>query len=242
MPVEAQDHLRDCPVCQRLEGALGELDESVPRAGLEDRVIATLSRDLKPVRSLAPGWCYAGLLLSVAGLITATGAGLLGAAGWRSNSGLQRVAIGGTLLAGLIASALMVVRRMVPGALPRMRAAMLPVATIAVLIAAGAFLYPLRHYEFFGRAVVACFSIGLGFALPAGAVVACILRRGFVVSLRETAALAGLFSGLTGMAVLLIFCPHLDSGHYLLGHASMVVASTLLGLAAATLGNSRQAR
>ena len=39
-------------------------------------------------------------------------------------------------------------------------------------------------------------------------------------------ALAG---GLTGMAVLYVFCPHRDLWHFLLGHAPVPLAATALG-------------
>ena len=123
------------------------------------------------------------------------------------------------LLTGLGLTSALLARLMIPGELLRARSVPAIVALIAFFVAAGA-LYPAAMYPGFAHAVAACLTIGFAHANPTAAVAAWALRRGFVLSIRRICAIAGLF----GLAVLFVFCPHLDTGHFLLAHAGMMIA------------------
>ena len=132
------------------------------------------------------------------------------------------------LLTGLGLTSALLARLMIPGELLRARPVPAVLGLIAFFTAAGT-LYPLSMYPGFAHAVAACLTIGSAHAIPAAAVAVWVLRRGFVLSRMHTWLVAGLFSGLTGLAVLFLFCPHLDAGHFLLAHAGMMIICTLLG-------------
>jgi hypothetical protein len=96
-----------------------------------------------------------------------------------------------------------------------------------ILLPAGIIFYPVQNYEHFGRAIVACFSIGMIAAIATATACSATLRRGLIVAPWRTGAMCGLLSGMTGFLVLFLFCPHQDAGHYWLGHATVIAFSVL---------------
>ncbi|HZT33095.1 MAG TPA: hypothetical protein VFA33_24625 [Bryobacteraceae bacterium] len=232
LPEDAAQHLAACEACRKLT-ALGET--VVPAslsAELEQRLVTAATQALRPVRPLGPPGRYMAALLGAAAAVAAAGIAVMGTAGWTANGTLTRAYFVTMLATGLAAAAATLSRMMFPGALPRLSPALVMAAALAAVLTGGAD-FPVRHYAHFGRAAAACFSIGLAHAALAGAAAALVLRRGLVLARGKAAALAGLLGGLAGLSVLFAFCPHLDLGHYLLGHASMTAAATALGWALA---------
>jgi hypothetical protein len=228
-PAAAAEHLRTCERCRLLVGS------SVPYSGpvsidtgLEQRLIAVVTGDLVPVRPLSSPRVYTAALLTVALVVVTAGVAVLGVRGWLATSILQKLYFVTLLTAGIAVCAVSLSQLMFPGALPRVRAWVLGALALAAVLGGGA-LYPLLRYDHFGRAVATCFSIGMAHAAVLCTAAAFILRRGLVLSRRAAAGLTGLLGGLTGLFVLFVFCPHLDAGHYLLAHATVVIACTALG-------------
>ncbi len=235
LPRAAVEHLRTCERCRLLVGT------PPPYSGptsigteLEQRLIAIVSNDLVSVRPISAPRVYTVTLLAAAAIVVACGVAFLGVRGWLATSVIQKVYFAVVLTAGIGACAASLPQVMFPGVLPRIRTGLLSAFVIAAVVAAGT-LYPMLGYSHFARAVATCFSIGMGHAAVVCTAAAYILRRGMVLSLRTTALLSGLLGGLTGLCVLFIFCPHLDAGHYLLAHATVVIACAALGPIIVTL-------
>ena len=229
LPPAAAEHLRTCERCRLL--AKSPAPYSGPAsidASLEKRLVAAVTSDLVAVRPLSSPLVYAAQLLAVAVVIIAAGVAVLGVRGWLATSIFQKLYFVGFLTAGMAAAAVMLSQLMFPGALPRVRTWILSALAIVAVILAGT-LYPLARYDHFARGVATCFSIGIAHAAVLCTAAALILRRGLVLSRQAAAALSGLLGGLTGLFVLFIFCPHLDAGHYLLAHATVVIACAALG-------------
>jgi hypothetical protein len=228
-PADAAAHLRTCERCRLLVGSPAPYSGPVSiSAGLEHRLIAVVTNDLVAVRPLSSPRVYTTALIALAALVIAAGVAVLGVRGWLTTSISQKLYFVTLLTAGIAACAVTLSRLMFPGALPRVRPWVLGALAIAAVLGGGA-LYPLLHYDHFGRAVATCFTIGMAHAAILCTAAVFILRRGLVLSRRAAAGLAGLLGGLTGLFVLFVFCPHLDAGHYLLAHATVVIACAALG-------------
>jgi len=235
LPAAAAEHLRICEQCRMLAGSPAPYSEPASiGAELEQRLIAAAAGDLAAVRPLSSPRVYAGALLTVATVVIAAGVAVLGTRGWLATSIFQKLYFVVLLTAGMAVSAVSLSQFMFPGALPRVRTGVLGALALAAVLGGGA-LYPQLRYDHFGRAVATCFSIGTAHAAVLSMAAAFILRRGLVLSLRAAAGLTGLLGGLTGLGVLFVFCPHLDAGHYLLAHATAVIASAAIGPAALAL-------
>jgi hypothetical protein len=235
LPAAAAEHLRTCDRCRLLVGSPAPYSGPASiGAALEQRLIAVVTSDLIAVRPLSSPPVYTAALIAVAALVIAAGVALLGVRGWLTTSIFQKLYFVTLLTAGIAACAIALSQSMFPGALPRVRVWVLGALAIAAALGGGA-LYPLLRYDHFARAVATCFSIGMAHAAVLCTAAVFILRRGLVLSRRAAAALAGLLGGLTGLFVLFVFCPHLDAGHYLLAHATVVIACAALGPAIVAL-------
>jgi hypothetical protein len=229
LPAAAAEHLRTCERCRLLVGSPAPYSEPAAiGADLEQRLIAIVTSDLVAVRPLYSPLVYTAALLAVAAVVVAAGVAVLGVRGWLTTSPFQKLYFVTLLTVGIAAGAVTLSQLMFPGALPRVRAWVLGALAIAGVLGGGA-LYPLLHYDHFARAVATCFSIGMAHAAILCTAAVFILRRGLVLSRRAAAGLAGLIGGFTGLFVLFVFCPHLDAGHYLLAHATVVIACAALG-------------
>jgi len=225
----AAEHLRACERCRLLVGSPAPYSGPASiDADLEKRLVAIVTGDLAAVRPLSSPRVYTAALLAVAVVVVAAGVALLGGRGWLATSISQKLYFVTLLTAGIAICAVTLPQWMFPGALPRVRVWVLCALAIAAVLGGGA-LYPVLRYDHFGRAVATCFTIGMAHAAVLCTAAVFIMRRGLVLSRRAAAGLAGLLGGLTGLFVLFVFCPHIDAGHYLLAHATVVIACTALG-------------
>jgi hypothetical protein len=228
LPVEAQRHMRICPVCAELAEITRRAEIAAVDPAVEERIIASITEDLAPVTPVAPAWRYAATTVGLAVIAGLTGTLMLGNAGWAADSILQRAFFTAYLAAGILVSAATAAKLMTPGA----RFYGSPITIIMLVLiggVVGAALYPPASYDHFARAVAACFLIGLAHATVVCSLAFFLLRRGAPVSPLWMGATVALVGGLAGMVVLYVFCPHRDLGHVLLGHASMPAAATAIG-------------
>jgi len=225
---EALRHLRGCPVCSSL-AALGRQGGELPGvAAAERRIVAAITADLKPVRPLAPAWMYVLGVTVAAGVAAAAGILGLGVRGWTADSLTQRVYFTACLVAGIAVGSVNLSRLMVPGAPPVLQPRV--AAVLATLLpAAGAFLYPAAHDTRFLQTGMACLSIGLGHAALACGLMYRVVRRGALLSRPAVVSGLALLSALAGVAVLFVFCPHREMGHFSFGHSTVPVAALGLG-------------
>lgn len=224
---EALPHLQTCAECQVWRSSrVAESAHISPE--LEEKIVRALNEDLRPVRPVRSNWLSSVLLLSGSAGVIGSGILALGLRGWDSTGLALRAYLGATIALGLAMGAYLLPRLVVPGELLRIRLFM-PVMLVCFAALAAVSFYPARMYPGFARAVLTCVSIGLVASLITASISYATLRRGFVVSPIWTGAVAGTFSGLSGLAVLSAFCPHLDFGHYLIGHAGMLLLGTAAG-------------
>ena len=232
IPPDASAHVRECARCSGLVRALGATNPIVePPIDLLQRIAASVTADLKPVKPMAPEWARFLALMVALALVAAVGASALGTAGWQALGEWQRLVIFSTLGAGAGMLAFSVGRQVVPGS----RLALSPGLLVAAVlgITAGIFAGLFRSHEeaTFVATGLVCFRIGLECAIPAGVVFWMILRRGAALDPALTGATAGALAGFSGLTVLETFCPNLNIYHVLVWHLGGTLASAIGGLA-----------
>jgi hypothetical protein len=228
---EAHHHVAACQQCQALLQATAFAMEAEPLSeDAKERLGRIVTTDLRPVRPLRPG-LYSLIFLLFAIGATAVGVLTLGQRGWRLATLAQEwwIVPGLLVLAATIPAAL--ARLMVPGALLRLRIRDFLAVMVCWFALAAPVVYPVHTYPAFAKSAVACLFIGLGFAAAVVTASWITLQRGFVTSPRLAAVVAGALGGTSSLALQVIYCPHLDTGHFAIAHfGSFFLSIVLAGL------------
>lgn len=201
-----------------------------PDAGRDaiERVERALMRDLRPVQLLAPLWVFALAFLVLFAALAAISATALGLHGIHALSQGQRALIFPALLLAAWLAAVACVREMRPAAGLRLGALALALAAVGF---PALFSLVFHNYSFqnFVDEGVPCLVAGLSVSIPAGVLMAFILRRGFVMEWSMAGVAAGTLAGLTGLGMLELHCQNLKAIHVIVWHVAVVVASGFLG-------------
>lgn len=190
---------------------------------------AAVLSDLKPVRPLASAGVYSA---AFAGLfITACIVGWLvvGERGWHALSALQRDLIFVPLAVIAALAVYSIVHQMTPAAKYPRSAALLAVAVFLWLFVFMLLIFRPASEAAFVEHGLACFRIGMLFAIPTALLFVLLLRRGAGLMPLLTGATAGGLAGLAGLTVLEIHCPNLNLYHIVIWHVSVTVVCVLLG-------------
>jgi hypothetical protein len=219
-----------------------ELDEllrsqKIPPAPADrvKQIESALTSDLKPVRTLAPAGVYAAGFGGIFLAVCIIGWYSVGQRGWHALSGVPRGLIFASL-AGITALLVFsLVRQMTPAATHARNTALFGAAIFVLLLAMmTAMFHPLQESAFV-RSGLACFRIGMTFAIPGALLFTLLLLRGAALSPALTGATAGGLAGLIGLAVLEVHCPNLDLYHILVWHVSVTIICALAGSGIAVL-------
>jgi hypothetical protein len=228
LPDQAREHLVSCQICSHLAAYDIGIKDAKIDSGLEQQIIATITKDLKPVQVVLPLWCYLLSIMGATAFVATMGIYILGIAGWAADTSFQQTYFVLCLITAVTISASTLVRVVFPGAM-LLLGPLVVVLLATVPSAVGVLTYPLTYYSGFARAVAACLFIGLGHATVAAAVVLVIIRRAIFIRQAPAIALTALVGGITGMTVLFVFCPHRDLGHIALAHTTVPIVAAALG-------------
>lgn len=216
------------------------LPGAAPDSALMERIAASLSQNVKPVRPLPSTGRTVGSLLVVFLAMAAAGATRLGFFGvLRLSPGAIALifpALGGLALLAAAASA----NAMAPGSKRPFHPAVLLGAGCAILAAIFVLLF--RNYTL-GRFVpqgMWCLKAGLLWAVPTGIFTWLLLRRGFAVDRGAAGVAAGTFAGLAGLAILELHCPNFRLWHVVVWHLAVLPISALAGWAVYRFGSKRK--
>jgi hypothetical protein len=202
----------------------------LPDRALMERILASTTRDLRPVQPLPPAGAMVSSLLVVflaMAVLGATKLGFFGLIGLGSGA----IALIFPTLAGLtlLASAASV-NAMAPGSKRPFHPAILMAAGCGVM--AAIFLLIFRDISL-GRFVsqgMACLKAGLLWATPTAIFTWIRLRRGYAVDRAAAGIACGTFAGLAGLAVLELHCPNFRLWHILIWHLAVVpIAAAIVG-------------
>jgi hypothetical protein len=228
LPDGAREHLVSCQICSQLAAYNPGVKDATIDPRLEQQIIATITKDLKPVQVVLPSWCYLLSVMGAAAFVATIGIKIFGIAGWAADTSFQQTYFVLCLIIAVAISASTLVRIVFPGAMLLLSPLMV-VLLATVPSGVGVLTYPLTYYSGFARAVAACLFIGLGHATVAAAIVLFIVRRAIFVGQAPAIAMTALVGGITGMIVLFVFCPHRDLGHIALAHTTVPIAAAVLG-------------
>jgi len=231
LPLQTEDHVRNCNRCRELIGALntsGPVDPPSP-ATLR-HITERIAADLRLARRVAPARYFFAVFICIFVAIVAIGVYGMGPLAMAVMTPLQITAILGTLAisTGLLADSL--VHQMVPGSRHTISPGLLPVGITIALTIAIAVLFQFQHEPHFWVSAWACIRAGIPIGVLAAVPFWLILRRGAVLSPAMTGAATGLFAGLVGTSVLEIHCPNLDAWHILVSHLGVAILCALGGL------------
>jgi hypothetical protein len=233
---KAAAHIAGCESCGRLVREL-EKGEQASRPSPEqlDRIKGRLLADLKLARPLPPTGVMVFALMFILVVIAAAGGAALGIAGWRALSLLQKITVFTALLAGAGILACATAWLMVPGTRLTLSPYFYVFAVLGVMTAICSTLFDPHKESTFVSTGLVCLRIGLECAVSATLLFWLLLRRGAILNPMLMGATEGALAGLSGLAVLELFCPNLNEYHILVWHLGSLLVSTVGGLAIGTI-------
>jgi len=174
-------------------------------------------------------------MIAVNALVGLVASLLVGTAGLQAPETRRSIEVLGILAAGIPTLTLTVSSHMSPGA--RVLAysrfgSFAPLLSIALLVLLS---FPYEKSEQFWSFGFQCLKIGSLSSLPALALTALHLRRGFPTMRILQGCRAGVLAGLVGLTVLEISCPYINRLHVLVWHLGSAVVITAIGTAFSTL-------
>lgn len=232
LPPGAAEHMAQCGRCREV---IRVLVEDVPNRRPSERAVkaihASLLRDLRPVRPLAPasvflaGFAICFLAVAILGAIQ------LHAYGWRVLSSWQRIVVFTSLALGACTLGLSMARQMKPGSKYSVSPNLLPAGVFLLVAASIAAMFRSREESAFAARGLWCLTAGLKYAIPGAMLTWLWLRRGAAQCPKLMGATTGGFAGLIGVTVLEVHCPNLNLYHILVWHLGVLLLSALGGLA-----------
>jgi hypothetical protein len=233
---EAAAHIAGCESCERLVRELEKGGQaSQPSLEQLDRIKAMLLADLNPVKPLPPARMLVFALMFILVVIAAIGGAELGIAGWRALSLLQKSAVFTALAGGASVLACATARLMVPGTRLTLSPYLYVFGAFGLMTAICIILFDPQDESTFVSTGLVCLRIGIECAVSATVLFWLLLRRGSILNPMLMGATAGLLAGLSGLAVLELFCPNLNEYHILVWHLGSVLVSAIGGLAIGTI-------
>jgi len=211
-------------ILTRTAGAAPDVDPA-----LLDRVARSMRTSLRPVRPLAPAWVLAGGLTAICAAVAVGGAARLGFHGIENLSVLERALIFPALAILIWLTAAACIGEMTPGSRRRFAPGHLLGAGSLALLAVFAVLFRDYRTERFVSQGVACLTAGLLHAIPAGAAIWLVLRRGFAVNSVAAGLAAGTLAGLAGVGMLELHCANFETFHVMLWHTAVMPISAGAG-------------
>lgn len=230
IPPEAEAHIAGCQSCRKLVAAMGEpAAADVVSPHRLQAIKVRMRANLSPVIPLPHAGLFSLSCLLVAAVAVAIGAADLGTAGWLALDLFRKIVVSLVLGISFVGVAILVAREIVPGS----RVQLPPGLVVATALGAPAVIFETlfdfhRERTFVATGLV-CLRIGLVCALPVAVSCWLILRRGLVLNPVTAGALTGLLAGLSGLALLEIFCPNPDKYHILVWHIGVAVLATIGG-------------
>jgi hypothetical protein len=238
IPPEAGAHIAGCRHCLHLVRAMSAIPQTgLPAPDRLERIEAAICVDLKPVKPLPRTSVLSLPLIITVGTVAAIGAAVLGIAGWRALSVFQATVVFTALPLAALLLAFSVVRQIAPGSKLTFSPRVLVAAVLASSAGIAAIIFYPRPEPAFVPTGLVCLRIGLECAIPAGLAFWLVLRRGAILDPQSAGATAGTLAGVSGLAVLELFCPNLNVFHILAWHLGAVLTSTIGGFIIGTVAD-----
>jgi hypothetical protein len=232
LPPKAAEHIAVCLRCRQVMRLLDKGPKLRRPSERQVKLIhASVLRDLRPVRPLAPPSVFLAAFAITFLTVAILGFIQVHDYGWLVLSLLQKTIVFTSLALGAGALALSMARQMRPGSRYSVSPTLLPVAIFLLLAAGMAAVFQGREESAFVLRGLFCLRLGLKYAVPGLLLSWLVLRRGATLAPKLMGATAGGFAGLIGITVLEVHCPDLNLYHILVWHLGVLVTSALGGVA-----------
>jgi len=233
---DALVHLEGCQRCRQLyEWAARAEKHRNASPDTYNRIQVVLKASLKPVSPrpsphvIALGFFAAFLFFMVPAIA------IMGIAGLYQMTVLQMVGMSAGMILGAALLSLSLAWQVAPGSLQRYHAgSCVGLLTVGFLLGV-LFLFARNGSEAFVVRGLYCLKSGLLLALPAGAFLWLIARRGAALEFGALGATLGAIAGLASLTVLQFACDRQDRMHLLVWHGGVLAASIILGLAVGSI-------
>jgi hypothetical protein len=200
-----------------------------PSAATLEKIAAQLSASAQPVRALPSNPTLWAIGFGLFAIVTLILGAIVQCKAVPVLSLSQMAAYYPVLLLFAALFARATIERMIPGAKRLVPAALLSIAAFVLLGLLVAVLFADRGMGSFVSRGIPCLRLGVVSALVSGFLGWRLLRRGYLVSPRETMTLYGFFAGLVGVSVLALHCPILNSIHVLVWHLGAMLFAGFAG-------------
>ena len=193
-----------------------------------------LTSRLTPVRALPSNSVLVAFALAGFVLICLLAAMYGGHKGWNALNLVQAIVYFSVFVLLAVLFAMAIVDQLVPGARRRIRPGWLMGGGALLLVALAPMLFQHFSVDRFVARGYHCLEFGTICAALGGVLSFFLIRRGFLTSPLQAAALTGCFVGLAGVTALAVVCPQLNTPHILVWHfgtiAIGIAAGALIGL------------
>jgi hypothetical protein len=239
VPAEVSAHIAGCELCRNLAAIAGRPhSHAAPNPAQLQKIKSELFAHVEPVNPLAPEAAFVAALLAISMLAVAIGVFDLGTAGWYARNAIQRAVIFPIVAGGLGFFAFLLVRQIAPGSRVFVSAPRSVVGILAIFAIVFGVLFEAHREQTFVATGLVCLRIGLECAVAVALMSWFVIRRGAVLNRVLAGAVSGALAGLSGLALLEIFCPNLDAYHILAWHLGAAVASTIAGIIAGLIARA----
>ena len=236
LSAHAQAHLATCEGCRNLASVVAGGGPYELSRGLRERIGNSIPATITRVRPLAPIAFWVALFLLIFAGIGVGAAVRLGIYGWPILSLAARLLIFSVLLALSTLAAFATARQMRPGARTVRGGLLLAITFLAMETVFFAIFHDYNPGHFF-RAGLRCLTSGLLTAVPAGALVWLLVRRGYIITPISAGCAIGVVAGLTGLFALELHCPILTIPHVAIWHVGVLAVTAGLGATAGWIGS-----
>lgn len=212
-----------------------DLNGPIPPAGPPDEALLRrihaqmIASSAKPVYPLPSN---AILILVGLGVFAVVAFGLAALTGFKAVAALSAAELSvyyGMLAAFALLFARAVIERMIPGERRMVNTFLLWALSLLLLSILSVSIFTDHSLHRFAADGIPCLRLGLAGALLSGLIGWRLVRRGYLVSPRETLLLYGFFAGLTGVAVLALHCPIRNSLHVMVWHLGAMPIAGMAG-------------
>jgi hypothetical protein len=188
-----------------------------------------LTSGLTPVRALPSNPVLIVFALAGFALICLLGTIYGGQKGWHALNVVQTIVYFGVFLLLAVLFSIAVVDQLIPGARRHMQPGWLMGGGALLLVALAPVLFERFELDRFVARGIDCLEFGTVFAAIGAALSFFLIRRGFLTSPLQAAALTGCFAGLAGVTALGLVCPQLNAPHILVWHFGTIAIGTAAG-------------
>ncbi len=212
-----------------MEPEFESIQNQAPSASRVSEIQRLLTVGLTPARPIASSSTLLAICAAGYVALAVVLAAVFGFAGWKSLSMAKMLVEYSTVFVSVLLAGSALVELMVPGSRQRVSASvsvLFPLVALSIVIP---WIFPDTSTANFVHRGIPCLRLGILCAVPAAALGAWFLRRGYVTDPLPAAITLGSLAGLLGVGVLALHCPIQNAAHIMACHIGALVIAISAG-------------